>query len=92
MGKQYSEAVGPWSQIPPHNRTAIIDLRVLAAGREGFTMTTHGSDKVFGSSMAEVYERYLVPLIFTPYAADLSKTVAASRDSTCWRSPREPAP
>ena len=28
--------------------------------------------------MAEVYERYLVPLIFTPYAADLSKRVAAS--------------
>jgi SAM-dependent methyltransferase len=41
-------------------------------------MTLHGSDKVFGGSMAEVYERYLVPLIFTPYAADLSKRVAAS--------------
>ena len=41
-------------------------------------MTAHGSDKVFGSSMAEVYERYLVPLIFTPYAADLSKRVVAS--------------
>ena len=41
-------------------------------------MSTHGSDRVFGSSMAEVYERYLVPLIFTPYAADLSKRVAAS--------------
>jgi SAM-dependent methyltransferase len=41
-------------------------------------MTAHGSDKVFGSSMAEVYERYLVPLIFLPYAADLSKRVSTS--------------
>ena len=41
-------------------------------------MTAQDSDKVFGSSMAEVYERYLVPLIFTPYAADLAKRVVAS--------------
>ena len=40
-------------------------------------MTVPGSDKVFGSSMAEVYERYLVPLIFAPYATDLAKRIAA---------------
>ena len=39
-------------------------------------MTLHGSDRVFGGSMAEVYERYLVPLIFAPYATDLAKRVA----------------
>jgi SAM-dependent methyltransferase len=38
-------------------------------------MTVHGSDKVFGGSMAEVYERYLVPLIFAPYATDLAKRI-----------------
>ncbi len=30
------------------------------------------SDTMFGGSVAEIYERHLVPLIFQPYAADLA--------------------
>ena len=39
-------------------------------------MTT--SDKVFAGSIPELYERYLVPLIFESYARDLAKRVAAA--------------
>jgi ubiquinone/menaquinone biosynthesis C-methylase UbiE len=35
------------------------------------------SDKVFAGSIPELYERYLVPLIFEPYARDLAERVAA---------------
>ncbi len=34
-------------------------------------MATPESDKVFGGSIAKLYDTYLVPLIFEPYAADL---------------------
>lgn len=34
-------------------------------------------DKSFASSIPENYDRYMVPLIFEPYAADLSKRAAA---------------
>jgi SAM-dependent methyltransferase len=34
-------------------------------------MTDPGSDTVFGGAVARVYEAYLVPLLFAPYAADL---------------------
>jgi SAM-dependent methyltransferase len=40
-------------------------------------MTAPESDKVFGGSMADVYERHLVPLIFEPYARDLVKRIVA---------------
>src|SRR5262245_66550694 len=33
-------------------------------------------DRVFSSSIARLYEMYLVPLIFAPYAADLASRVA----------------
>jgi ubiquinone/menaquinone biosynthesis C-methylase UbiE len=36
------------------------------------------SDKVFAGSIPELYERYLVPLIFESYARDLAKRVAAA--------------
>jgi ubiquinone/menaquinone biosynthesis C-methylase UbiE len=36
------------------------------------------SDKVFAGSIPELYERYLVPLIFEPYARDLAKRVATA--------------
>ena len=39
------------------------------------------ADTVFAGSVPRLYERYLVPLIFEPYAADLARRVAA-------RSPR----
>jgi ubiquinone/menaquinone biosynthesis C-methylase UbiE len=34
------------------------------------------ADKVFSGSIAEVYDRLLVPLIFEPYAADLARRAA----------------
>src|SRR5690242_18902875 len=35
------------------------------------------SDKVFGGSVPENYDRYMVPLIFAPYAADLAQRAAS---------------
>ena len=35
------------------------------------------ADKVFTGSIPEFYERYLVPLIFEPYAVDLAKRLAS---------------
>ncbi|HKY96004.1 MAG TPA: methyltransferase domain-containing protein [Kiloniellales bacterium] len=37
------------------------------------------SDKAFVGSIPEIYDTYLVPLIFEPYAADLARRVAALR-------------
>jgi len=39
------------------------------------------SDRVFAGSVPENYDRYMVPLIFAPYATDLARRVA-------WLSPR----
>lgn len=39
-------------------------------------MSSHGSDKVFTGSIPELYDTYLVPLIFEPYAADLAARLA----------------
>lgn len=41
--------------------------------REGAT------DKLFAGSIPEMYEKYLVPLIFEPYAIDLAKRIAKLR-------------
>jgi SAM-dependent methyltransferase len=38
-------------------------------------------DRVFAGSIPQLYERYLVPLIFEPYAADLSSRVALRQPS-----------
>jgi ubiquinone/menaquinone biosynthesis C-methylase UbiE len=35
------------------------------------------TDKVFGGSVPENYDRHMVPLIFQPYAADIARRVAA---------------
>src|SRR5919204_2923635 len=35
------------------------------------------TDKVFVGSIPENYDRYMVPLIFAPYAADLAKRAAS---------------
>ena len=40
-------------------------------------MSSPDSDKVFGGSIPNLYERYLVPLIFEPYAADLANRLAS---------------
>ncbi len=37
------------------------------------------SDKVFAGSIPELYERYLVPLIFEPYALDLARRLAEAK-------------
>jgi SAM-dependent methyltransferase len=40
-------------------------------------MSAPEADKVFAGSVPKVYETYLVPLIFQPYADDLAKRLAA---------------
>jgi SAM-dependent methyltransferase len=40
-------------------------------------MSTHASDKAFTGSIPQLYETYLVPLIFKPYAEDLARRLAA---------------
>ena len=37
------------------------------------------TDKLFAGSIPEIYDRFLVPLIFEPYAADLAGRVAMAR-------------
>jgi ubiquinone/menaquinone biosynthesis C-methylase UbiE len=37
------------------------------------------TDKVFTGSIPEIYQRYLVPLIFEPYALDLAQRVAKAK-------------
>jgi SAM-dependent methyltransferase len=39
-------------------------------------MSSYGSDKVFAGSIPELYDTYLVPLIFEPYAVDLAARLA----------------
>ena len=40
-------------------------------------MNAFGSDKIFAGSIPDLYDTYLVPLIFEPYAADLAARLAA---------------
>src|SRR5215218_7346974 len=40
-----------------------------------------GTDTAFAGSIPQVYERYLVPLIFEPYAADLARRTVRQRAS-----------
>ena len=40
-------------------------------------MSGAGTDKVFAGSIPKLYEEYLVPLIFEPYAADLASRLAS---------------
>lgn len=40
-------------------------------------MSSSSTDKVFAGAVPKVYETYLVPLLFEPYAADLVKRVAS---------------
>ena len=44
-------------------------------------MSAHASDKVFTGSIPQIYEQYLVPLIFEPYAADLARRLASRKVS-----------
>ena len=47
------------------------------AGGDPRTGSGKPSDTVFGRSVADLYERYLVPLIFAPYATDLARDLEA---------------
>src|SRR5262245_4161571 len=40
------------------------------------------SDKVFAGSVPENYDRYMVPLIFEPYAADIARRAESLSPST----------
>jgi SAM-dependent methyltransferase len=42
-------------------------------------VTTSAGDKVFAGSIPKIYEGYLVPLIFQPYADDLARRMQARR-------------
>ena len=42
-------------------------------------MSSSGAATVFSQSIADVYDEYLVPLIFEPYAADLARRVVERR-------------
>ena len=44
-------------------------------------MNSHDADSAFTGSIPQLYERYLVPLIFEPYAADLASRVAMQQPS-----------
>src|SRR5215207_1467791 len=44
-------------------------------------MSSADTDKVFSGSMSALYEAYLVPLIFDPYAADLANRLASRSTS-----------
>ena len=45
--------------------------------REGDDVSGAHPDKVFAGSIPKVYEQYLVPLIFAPFADDLANRLAA---------------
>src|SRR5690349_12507337 len=49
----------------------------MVVARQELDMTD--SDKVFAGSIPELYERFLVPLIFEPYALDMARRVATAR-------------
>jgi predicted O-methyltransferase YrrM len=44
-------------------------------------MNLPGTDTVFAGTIPQLYQRYLVPLIFEPYAADLAARVAQYQPS-----------
>ena len=46
------------------------------------------SDKVFAGSIPEIYDSYLVPLIFEAFAADLARVARRGRSpARCWKRP-----
>ena len=52
--------------------TTLHFLAILKSTRMNFS----NIDRVFAGSIPQLYQKYLVPLIFEPYAADLSSRVA----------------
>ena len=48
------------------------------------------TDKLFGGSIPEIYERLLVPLLFETYANDLAERVVKNHPGDFFRPPQEP--
>jgi len=49
------------------------------------------TDKVFAGSIPEIYDRFLVPLIFEPYAIDSRRCCRKPLPRKFWRWPPAPA-
>src|SRR5712691_2097675 len=49
----------------------------MAKEPKATTLGSSDTDKVFAGSIPKFYERYLVPLLFEPYAADLVNRLAS---------------
>src|SRR5262249_54100330 len=60
---------------------------ILRLARERPMVAT---DKLFAGSIPEIYDRYLVPLIFEPYALDLAERVAARQPRRVLETPAGP--
>jgi SAM-dependent methyltransferase len=56
-------------------------MRESAASRKGADVNTGDPDRAFAGSIPQLYERYLVPLIFQPYADDMAWRVAQRQPS-----------
>jgi hypothetical protein len=54
-------------------------------------MSTSDSDKAVRGSIPELYETYLVSLIFEPYAANPAASWRVPRWQACWSSLPAPA-
>jgi ubiquinone/menaquinone biosynthesis C-methylase UbiE len=63
----------PWARVGPRRPARVSPLR--ASAHRSLPMVT--TDKVFAGSIPDLYEKYLVPLIFEPYALDLAGRVAS---------------
>jgi SAM-dependent methyltransferase len=55
--------------------------RAPVRGRKENTMPAPDSDKIFAGSIPKLYNDYMVPLIFEPYAVDLTNRLASRRIS-----------
>src|SRR5215210_3747180 len=63
---------------------AVVDHGWLAIGRDApqeTRMNPPGTDTAFVTSIPQFYDRYMVPLIFEPYAADLALRTARRHPS-----------
>jgi ubiquinone/menaquinone biosynthesis C-methylase UbiE len=76
----------PINPLPPENRRLMLKPGLLAdESVDLFLLDTApeqrmaATDNVFAGSVPEIYERFLVPLIFEPYARDLAGRLAKTK-------------
>jgi ubiquinone/menaquinone biosynthesis C-methylase UbiE len=71
---------GRFAVAAPRRRTEVISVvpSVAAECRSG-SQPMVATDKVFAGSIPEIYDRFLVPLIFEPYAVDLAGRIAGAQ-------------